>query len=26
LHLSVKVDGASVDPLIFIETIDKFLK
>ena len=26
LHLSVKVDGASVDPLVFIETVDKFLK
>jgi len=26
LHLSIKVNGASVDPLIFIREIDKFLK
>jgi len=26
LHLSIKVNGASVDPLIFIETVNQFLK
>jgi len=26
LHLSIKVNGASVDPLIFIESVDEFLK
>jgi len=26
LHLSIKLNGASVDPLIFIKKVDKFLK